>query len=205
MTVSTRSVLGVAAVLAILALTGGALAIYAARARSAASSAPAGPSPLAELDGAVRRPAEDDFPVLVEGQRLLGAYAPGSGVAFAVLSHLRSQRFGGVVPAPPGEDILALRLGAATDSEVPVDPNHFTFSLTDVDGRRYEPVTIVNSGRLLPGPELNVVDVYFSVPVTNRPRSVTITANERSLILPACPVPSATQPIEDPESQESAA
>ncbi|MBP7558906.1 MAG: hypothetical protein KBA64_00360 [Armatimonadetes bacterium] len=177
-----------ACLLAAVGLTG-LLALGSAWFASRDFASEAAPSPLASLEDGGALPGPDDFPVRWGEQELLGGQLGQSGVAFAVLEQTRGALAPGA-PAPgEGENLYGLRVGAAIDAESGVDPANYRFELADASGGTYAPSAVSTPGRLLPGPALNLFEVYFPLPTEARPATVTIYTEGSALVLPACPVP----------------
>jgi hypothetical protein len=182
---ATAVLLMLAAMLVGLALLGVSLAGRVARTNARhGDSVP--PNPSAPAAAAEGTPSESDFPVGVGGRRLLGAYLKGTGAAFVVLESLTEDRIAGISPPPEGQYLFGLRLGMATDSEKPIDADLFSFSLEDGDGRLSPAITVATTGRLLPGPDLNVIDVYFALDRDRLPKYLVVDGPRSTrLLLPA--------------------
>jgi hypothetical protein len=177
-----------ACLLAAVAL-GGVATSVAVRIGARQAAPPPQQAPLATLDDASELPPPDEFPVHWGERTLRGRYMPRDGIAFVVLEQVRGELVPGAPPAADGQDVFALRLGAVTDTEDTVDPALYGFSLTDASGRDYEPSATSRPGRLLPGDDLNLYEVYFPLPLDARPADLTISGRGVSITLPACPVP----------------
>jgi hypothetical protein len=145
-------------------------------------------SPLGRLSRDIPPPPANQFPVTVKGRALLGAYMPGRGSAVAVLDQVRCGRVVGVPPAPAGWNVFGLRVGVAIDLPTPVDSSNLSFALTTTEGGRADAVTVGGGSQLQPGPDLNVLDVYFHVPVAEHPKELLVHGRSGELRLPACPV-----------------
>lgn len=182
----------VAAAIAVLALAGSTLAVLAAVGqRSARDVTVVRPDVADAAPAGDAIPSESDFPVQADGRRLLGAYLRGTSAAFVVLDTLRADRGAGLSPPPPGQDLFGVRLGVATDAEKPTDAKLFAFRLEDDGGNTAPSVTVATTGRLLPGPELSVMDVYFALDRGRQPKRLLIDGPRgTSLVLPARPVQS---------------
>jgi hypothetical protein len=180
----------VAAAIAVLALTGSTLAVLAAVGkRSARDVTVARPDVTEAAPAGEALPSESDFPVQADGKCLLGAYLRGTSAAFVVLDTLRADRGAGLSPPPAGQDLFGVRLGVATDAEKPIDAKLFAFRLEDDSGNAAPSVTVATTGRLLPGPELSVMDVYFALDRGRQPMRLLIDGPRgTSLVLPAQPV-----------------
>ncbi len=191
----SRRSIAVAGAIALVAVVGSGLAILAATQRHATGLAVARPEPGPEGVGGTLAgeslPGESEFPVRSDDRRLLGGYLKGTGVAFVVLDTVRADRIAGLRPPPEGSDLFGVRLGVATDSEKPLDAKPFTFAIADDGGRLSPSLTVSTTGRLLPGPELNIVEAYFALERDREPRRIVIESPKGArLTLPAQPIES---------------
>lgn len=151
---------------------------------------PLPPSPLATLGDDEQLPPPDEFPVRWGDSVHLGAYLGRTGVAFVILEQVRGRLAVGAPVPTQGNNLYGLRIGAAIDSATSMEAANYRFELIDTAGATYAPAAVSTPGRLLPGPALNLYEVYFALPIQAKPSRVTIATHQASLTLPACPVSS---------------